>query len=432
MKWWSRKLILPLANISFGLIALTPLTGWSLGRVLWGSEITLFNPVTQNRQGTNRVIKRMREHLVSNQPEGEKFVEDFYIDEDPETFDFDGVKPGEAPGKAASPEEMNSLTIGRFSSPEGWYFDWGLDDGVIEIKMKDELANYKRFKDNMQDAIFASAANEGLFAPLYLGGGHLNLGMEAFEGNDLLLRNFLVDMFNHNELFLGVMNHDTNNAASLCVQAKKVQSRVESVITMFDKGGFTGKTSQEKFLAALQKAMNSESDTCFREWERLKEQSGEEEDDLFDGKRSSYFAVNFSHISHGEDYSRIEIRAVRAQASMDVFVHQIELFTKRLEMLEKKNRPIPFKIRVPVAKIDVKKAKHHLNPPVDPQAAMRSFYDYVTEAGLPWSEHREYLWPSWVFEGDLAKFEKSSWFLRRERYAPSSTKSCEPALAGGI
>ena len=85
--------------------------------------------------------------------------------------------------------------------------------GVLEIKMKPlTVAETRRFKADIQDAIFVSTANQGLYPWDYLGGGHLNLDISIFGGNVLLARNFLADFWSHNELSMGILQYDTKNA----------------------------------------------------------------------------------------------------------------------------------------------------------------------------------------------------------------------------
>lgn len=369
---------------------------WALGPVQFGAEFTFTNIQTFDQTGMDRVVERMRQHLINDQPDGEKFIEE------------------DIEGESVPPEQSNSLSHGRFTSPHGWWFEWGPDDGVIEAKtIPADVEFYRRIQGDMQDAIFVSAANEGFAPAPWLGGGHINLGTSVFRGNDLLLRNFLVDMINHNELFLGVFNHDTNNAASFCLQTRRVQRSVYKVIANFDRGRFTGEDSQLNFLKAMHQAMDLESGPCFEKWKS-------------DHYRWPYQGFNLSHVSR-ENWSRIELRGVRPQLSMDMWVRQIDLIYHRLLFLEKIKQPLEIKWRVPVKKLDFVKAEHHLNPPVDPQLAMRSFYTYVTESGLRWVDHRDYLWPQWTWSGALAQFESSNWFKSRER--SNADGACGAVLA---
>lgn len=396
-----------------------PLPAWSLGKVTWGAEFTFFNPQTNDRTGTNRTVKRMRQHLTVNQEARFRFKEDWFLKEADKEMDFDSVPsgPGKSIGKNVSPDEATSLSIGRFTSPFGWWFEWGLDDKVMEIKTMMELEEYEENEQAMQDAIFASANLEGLYAPAFLGGGHINLGMTAFKGNDLLFRNFVVDLFNHNELFLGVFNYDTHNGVSLSVQTERVKRAVAQVIKDFDGGAYTGKNAQERFAADLQDALDLEVDMFFEKWGT---------DDGMEN-RHNYFAVNFSHVVAGKPYSRVELKGVRAQWSMNQWIRQIRLLTKRLRMLETIKKPILLKFRIPVEKLNLK--KHLLQPPVNPEDALRSFYMYVTESGEAWADHTDYLWLKWHSDGEVERFQRSAWFKFNEnKMVKSIRRTCETRL----
>ena len=67
------------------------------------------------------------------------------------------------------------------------------------------------------------------------GGGHINIGFaSAFEGDALLLRNFIVDFANHPEMATGIFLHDWQNAkpiAGLSIEERKTfQNAVQALI----------------------------------------------------------------------------------------------------------------------------------------------------------------------------------------------------------
>ena len=152
-------------------------------------------------------------------------------------------------------------------------------------------------------------------------------------------------------------------------------------------------------------------DIFIREWRKHEKN---------DFGRYKSFAINFSHVNEGDE-ARIEIRAVRPQASMNVFVRQIDLFQHRFDYLATLDHPIPLAPMIPVEplKVDI----HKLTPPVSAQDALRAFYQYVRESGLRWRDHRDYLWPQWISGGELEKFESSPWFENQEMEA-----GCEARL----
>ena len=387
--------------VSLLLVLVSPVPLWALGRVQFGAEFTFYSPavgVMENSNpyerippGSDRIIERMRNHLIKNQPKGAKFIE-------------------------SEPNVDSHQSKGRFTSPNKWWFEWGHDDSVLEvITIPADVEFYQRYKVDMQDAIFASAANEGFFPATYLGGGHVNLGMTAFDGNELLLRNFVADLlFNHNELFLGVFNYDTHNGASIFVQTQRIRRIVMRIIDDFDHGGYRGDPKQ--FLRDIHSVMNLEGDVCFKKWKT-------------GGSRQCYFGMNFSHHDEGTA-SRIELRGFRPQMSMDMWVRQIRLIKGRLLHLEKFNRPIPIRPLVKVAKLDLSPSVNHLlNPPVDPQEALAAFYLFVTEAGERWSDHRDYMWPQWINSNQLKIFEASRWFKKKERRTGDCERALEPDAA---
>lgn len=355
----------------------------ALGTLEFGPEFTLSDVKEGSSWKFYDVHARMIKHLVEDQAEGAKFS----------VLRADGTENF------------------QFTSPNGWWFEWhreGLDEDhgcSMEIRMNPgTVEHFRHFKNDMQDAIFDSAAIEDIIPALWRGGGHINISKTAFDSR-MLLRNFIVDMINHNELFLGIFGYDTFNALSFQLISPKAQRAALAVIKQFDRGQIT---DPDKFLWNLQRAMQFEMDPFLRRWgSQLSE-------------RGKYFAFNL--LRYSDEKGRIEIRAVRPQASMDVWIRQIDLFAHRLAYLDQFKRPIPIRPIVPIKPLSfaVEEENHTLNPPVDAQLAMRAFYKYVTESGLKWQDHRDYLWPqwTWVIDGkpsELEKFETSQWFRDRER-----------------
>lgn len=310
----------------------------------------------------------MIQHLVHGQPEQEKF------------------KLGAFAGRE------------YLSSPNGWWVSWYWDDGSAEVQTKHmTVAEFKRYKSDMQDAIFVSAANVGYFPEWWRGGGHINIDVTNFKENRLLYRNFVVDLLNHNELFMGIFNYDMQNAEPHeLMQFDPKDSR---------RAGF----DVPYLLSILDDRLHGHG--SFETMTRLFMQ-------YLKGRSFSFYKI---------EEGRIEIRAVRPQASMDVWVRQIELLEARLKYLETFKGPIPFHPRVAIHY----NLSDRLTPPVDPQAALRSFYEYVTESGLKWQDHRDYLWPKWMYKqkgeshNQLEIFEQSEWFKTQEKM-----NACETKLGG--
>lgn len=291
----------------------------------------------------------------------------------------------------------------RIISPNGWWFCISTDSGGHEVGMSPmTVEEYKRFEADIHDAIFVSAANAGYFPALWQGGGHVNVDITEFRKNPLLLRNFIADMINHGELFLGIFNYDIGNQQPHQTSSSNQRMNVARTLSLPDDPGFEV-VVKELFRHVDELLTSGTSEETFERvvgWLKLLDNMGS--------------AFTFRNIGSG----RIELRGFRPQASIRVFIHQIELLQKRLEYLEKFEGPIPIHPRmiVPDALGD------RLTPPVDPQAALRNFYEYVAESGLRWADHRDYLWPQWQTGGELAFFENSAWFHERE------SRACERAL----
>jgi hypothetical protein len=334
----------------------------------FGPEFTFSRDESNNVQLQTDLVSRCRTHLVDNQPPGQKFT------------------------------ELSNRTL--FTSPNGWDFAIGIDQGVVEVKMKPlTVADFEKYECHMQDAIFASAANMSMYPYLYLGGGHINISWDTFENNLPLIRNFIVDMYNHAELSMGIFGYDTHNAVAIQALSRRNQKVLLKLIEKIDNGEAKSVGYVRSELANLH---YDHFDDLTREW------------NPGNPRMTKYYALNFLRLDSVEPVPirRIEFRAVRAQASMNVFVRQISLLRDRLFYLHNLREKLPIKLAVRVARIIPE--VHKLTPPVDPQEAMRAFYVYVKEAGHVWQDHRDYMWPQWISAGELQKFEESDWFKEHE------------------
>lgn len=331
--------------------------------ILFGPEFTFqVDAVDFEFNAAERMFLRASRHLVDGQPDGAKFSE-----------------------------------AGLFGlrSPNGWTFEISPDIQVVEVKMSPLPAEvFRRFKSDMQDAIFASASNENLFPALFLGGGHINIDLETLLERPLLLRNFIVDLFNHSELFLGAFNYDTNNALPFPLFPLRTRLAISEIVNRFDRGEYNGELGAIRFLRELHSAQKDMRDEFLGDWRTDRSAS-----------RNKNFAVNFSHVAESGRRRRLEIRGVRPQASMEEWVAQIELLDSRIRYLNVLNRPIPLIVESPLLNELVTLKKHKLTPPAEPSVLIQAFHRYVTEAGEPWEKHRGYLWPKWHSSGALRRCE---------------------------
>jgi hypothetical protein len=291
----------------------------------------------------------------------------------------------------------------RLISPNQWWFCISTDSGGHEVGMSPmSVAEYKKFEADIHDAIFVSAANSGYFPALWQGGGHINVDITEFRKNPLLFRNWIADMLSHGELFMGIFNYDISNQRPHQLASSDVRARVAQDFGLPSDPGF--EVLANEMLRHVDEILSSgHGDETFAKMLEVLKKFNE-----------LGIAFSFSKINE----NRVELRGFRPQASIRVFINQIELIQKRLEYLEKFDGPIPVRLRmdIPDALAD------RLTPPVNPQEALKAFYEYVSEAGLRWADHRDYLWPQWQTGGELAFFENSVWFKEREE------RSCEDAL----
>jgi hypothetical protein len=322
---------------------------FALEPVIFGPEFTFMRDTSTVEKNYLEMLKL---HLIQNQPPGAAFT-------------------------------LGTLYENRitFISPNGWWFVYSTDSGGYEMGTKPmSFADFKRYGRDIQDAIFVTAANSGYFPALWQGGGHINIDNDIFRKNPLLLYNFVIDLLNHNELFLGIFNFDMQNQRS---------------------HSFSGDHNTYFTPRSLEQIVNQlEADVP---------NSGFTYEGVLFGLQQNVGRVGWSFSFRNIDERRFEIRGFRPQASMDVFLRQIELLEHRLQLLERNTTKLRYAPRVPMQVL-----KDDLTPPVDPQLALRAFYEYVTESGLLWKDHRDYLWPQWTTGGELAKFETSDWFIHKE------------------
>jgi hypothetical protein len=304
----------------------------------------------------------------------------------------------------------------RFISPNGWWTAVSLDSGGYEVNVKAmTVADYKKYAVDLQDAIFASAANVGHFPALWQGGGHINIDLENFRRNPLLFRNFIVDLLNHGELYMGIFNYDSQNAPPY-------QQKFGSIRDYLSQRG----QSRDGGFDAFFRSYLASADLEFPNLTGTADFNG-----LLRKLNSNFFGDYTAAFSLRKPENRLELRAVRPQASIDVFIRQIELIEARLRYLETFKTRIAYNPQVTLKDNNsyADSLKYKLTPPVEPQEAMRAFYNYVTESGQLWRNHRDYMWPQWISGGELEKFELSEWFDSRENGRESA---CAKLLDDGV
>lgn len=256
------------------------------------------------------------------------------------------------------------LRIYRVVYKDGWWFQLSSDPGVIEIQTKPTtLRMLENRRDRIQEDIFDTGAQLGLFPSHNDGGGHIHIGAQAvFERRDLL-RDFLVDYANHPELAMGILEQDEANAAHLSVLKPKQRKAFAALIESWDKNRVaTPQRLAERIVDEVY------YEAYFRDWY----------------PSAKYQAVNLSRINDeyfAPEEQTIEMRALRAERSADEYIKLARLFQKRMEYLSKlKERPAYLDNDVP----------HFIADRVE------SFRRYVVESGLEWDDYKVFVPKEWL------------------------------------
>jgi hypothetical protein len=363
---------------------------------LFGPEFTFFGPSTFDPSGKylnlgisplNKFGWAAERHLVKGQPEGAQFT------------------------------MIRGVSYFEFASPNKWRFTASTDSGVIEVKMLPmTVSGYEHFQSDIQDAIFVTAANQELFPGLFLGGGHINMDAKYLLRRPLLMRNFLADLLvNHVELFMGIFGYDTNNSLPQIMASEDMYSVIKGAFDQFD----SVPSPTAAHIEVLYKTISDRLHGAIRDpyeiyWEDPIDRGS-------NPRNRKFVAVNLLHL-FDEDAARLELRAVRAQTSMDVWIRQIRLLRNRLRYLSTFHRPIPIKLHFDLSGLPklggTATAAHAMQPPISAAQALEHFRSFVEESGERLEDHLDYVWPKWITDGDVARYLQK-------------TNNCDSALAQG-
>ena len=132
--------------------------------------------------------------------------------------------------------DKNGLRSGRITYPDSHYFDITLDPWVVEVIGKPiPQSKLKKLTKRMQTDIFDPARRIGLQPGFGAGGGHIHFGIKGlFENDANLLRDFLVDSYNHSELGSGILNYDHANSPTLDALPEASKRAFWDIIDNFD------------------------------------------------------------------------------------------------------------------------------------------------------------------------------------------------------
>jgi hypothetical protein len=235
------------------------------------------------------------------------------------------------------------------------------DPGVIEIQAKPlSLQEWQEKADFVQKYVFDVMAAHDLKPHEREGAGHLNIGINYFADRPLLLRNFIVDFYNHPGLGT-VLNSLSANLTDASYFAdphwKESFPNFKKVLGYLDVLLMQGtEISVANYLLNLQ--------------------------GLSDSK---FIALRANGIGPADQpinsETRVEVRTIRPQATMQDFISVIKIFESRLNFLEK-NFFLPIALQKP-RRIE------------DGWVALGDFADYLEEAGLRWQDYRALMPEMW-------------------------------------
>lgn len=215
----------------------------------------------------------------------------------------------------------------------GAYVDLTMDNGVIEIITSPmTLDQHSALKETFRSLVFEQAKRARLDPQPYAGQGHVHIGVKSAFGEDsVLLRNFLVDFYNHPEMGLGVLQDSDpgKNASQIAELSAQTKEAWRKVIREFDHLVASGKTPTIKdFVRMIAGQVLAPA-----------EARGE-----IDGQR--YMGVNILNMLYepNPDKQTIEVRTLRPTRDAGSHVLILEMLQKRIEYLKGKKKTIPIEL----------------------------------------------------------------------------------------
>ena len=238
----------------------------------------------------------------------------------------------------------------RVTLQDGWWFEITLDPGVVELIAKPAaIEYYLENHDRLQRLLFELPQSIGL-QPIPQA-GHVNFGLEATFGNDVLLfRNFIVDMLNHQELQRRILfDNDIRNAPT---PHDLSMAQQEAFIKLVESYDYEKGTIQD-FAERLLKEVYYETT-----WNAAA--AGEPPD--------KFHALNIKSIALMLAWPRLEIRSIRGQRSLLEFILVTSLFRGRIEHLRSFKSPLEYKP----------------NRSRSARDQLQAYYEYSSAAKLDW------------------------------------------------
>ncbi|MGH1468804.1 MAG: hypothetical protein ACRBBP_07995, partial [Bdellovibrionales bacterium] len=208
----------------------------------------------------------------------------------------------------------------RVTLPNGFWFEITTDLWALEVKTKPvSLEEFKNLQEPLQNLVW-SAANQADVRPHdRLGGGHIHLDIESHFGKDrLAFRNFIVDLANRPELFMGAFGFNYFNAPPLALFGQEALDGFKEVLHNFD-------THPDLEIKDLMHEINHFYSTL--------------KNPVVGGTSEKFHAVNLTHFDLGA-LGTVELRGFRPQLNALHTELLMEIFTGRIRELKKRRTPL--------------------------------------------------------------------------------------------
>lgn len=250
------------------------------------------------------------------------------------------------------------------------WFKVANDPWVLEVTGSPMTAGqFKKLERSLQTLVWDTAKEAGLEPHYRIGGGHIHLDISTFFGDDaVLFRNFMVDLANNPELFLGALGFDLLNAPPLATLPKRQRAMFEKVIMEFD----TEPTSLDELKGRIRREVYTKTLNFGYYAHPIK-------------NPDKYQAVNLNH------HETVEIRGLRPQPSAEYHLKLVKLFQARLAYLKTLKKPLKYEntdyTRLVAAHTIDAMQSYSVN--VEPKWIEKQFRSYVEKAGLNWTDYKD-------------------------------------------
>jgi hypothetical protein len=263
----------------------------------------------------------------------------------------------------------------------GFWLQYGTDPFVIEVRSKPAtVADLEANREFIDGTMFDPKRTLGARPAWLLGSGHMHMDLETgFQGDTQLLRDFVVDMLMHPEIYRGPWAGDRFTTWNLGRYAKSILT----VIRAHDEGQFRDFNS---FVSALRKA------------------------------GLSRFPTSGNGLVLSDEFNTIELRFLRAQRSTQEIINFATLFRERVRYLREHPHV------------------QYVAPPkfMTPAEAYRRLELYVTETGREWAEYKKMLpaWWRWIV-APLVEYKRKTFVRKGSQFVQTSEVLSCAAVFGG-